>query len=78
MLNLGKFRLRLGPESFSSLLLLMIKLYKTIIIHVDLYGYETWYFMCEGRTQTESAHKQSARRIFRPKRKEVTGEQTII
>jgi hypothetical protein len=48
---------------------LKIKIYRTIILPVVLYGYETWLL-----TLREERRLKVLRRIFGPKRDEVTGE----
>jgi len=48
---------------------LMIKLYKTKILPVVLYGCETW-----SLTLREERRLRVLRRVFGPKREEVTGE----
>jgi hypothetical protein len=48
-----------------------IKIYRNIILPVVLYGCETWSLTFEGGTRAEN---NVLRRIFQPKRDEVTGE----
>ena len=48
---------------------LKIKMYRTIILPVVLYGFEAW-----SLTLTENRRLRVVRRIFEPKRVEVTGE----
>jgi hypothetical protein len=48
---------------------LKIKVYRTIILPVVLYGCETW-----SLTLREERRLRVLRRVFRPKRDEVTGE----
>jgi len=64
--------LRSGAEYLSSSLLaknLKIKIYRTIILHVVLYGCETW-----SLTLREERSLRVLRRLFGPKGDEVTGE----
>jgi hypothetical protein len=61
----------------SSLLLsrnVKVKIYKTIIIPVDLYGCETWSLMVREEHRLRVFENRVLRRIFGPKRDEVTGE----
>jgi hypothetical protein len=66
-----------GAESFSSSVLsknLMIKIYKTIILHVVLYGCETWSLTLREEHWLRVYENRVLRRIYGPKRDEVTGE----
>jgi hypothetical protein len=50
-----------------------IKIYKTIILPVVLYGYETWYLTLREEHRLRVFENRVLRRIFGPKRDEVTG-----
>jgi hypothetical protein len=82
------FRLRLGMSSLtisdgafqrflSSRLLsknLKIRIYKTIILPVVLYGCETWSLTLREEHRLRVFENRVLRKIFGPKRDEVTGE----
>jgi hypothetical protein len=51
-----------------------VKIYKTIILPVVLYGRETWSFMLREEHRLRVFENRVLRRIFGPKRDEVTGE----
>jgi hypothetical protein len=51
-----------------------IKIYKTIILPVVLYGCETWSLTFREKCRLRVFENKVLRRIFRPKRDEVTGE----
>jgi hypothetical protein len=51
-----------------------VKIYKTIIIPVVLYGCETWPLTLSEEHRLRVVENRVSRRIFRPKRDEVTGE----
>jgi hypothetical protein len=51
-----------------------VKIYKTIILPVVLYGCETWSLMLRGEHRLRVFENRVLRRIFGPKRDEVTGE----
>jgi hypothetical protein len=71
-MNLGSTCYHLVQHILSSSLLsknLKIKIYRTIILHVVLYGCETWLL-----TLREERRLRVLRRIFGPKRDEVTRE----
>jgi hypothetical protein len=61
---------------FSSLLSknLKIKIYRTIILPVVLYGCETWSLILREVRGQRVFEKRVLRRVFGPKRDEVTGE----
>jgi len=62
---------------FSSRLLfkkLKIKIYRTIILPVVLYGYETWSLTLKEKRRLRLSENRVFRRIFGPKRDEVTRE----
>ena len=64
-------------RTFSSSLLsknLKIKLYRTIILTVVLYGCETWLFILKEEQRLRFFENRVLRRIFGLKRDEVTGE----
>jgi hypothetical protein len=51
-----------------------IRIYKTIILPVFLYVYETWSLTLREEHRLRVFEYRVLRRIFRPKRDEVTGE----
>jgi hypothetical protein len=51
-----------------------IKIYKTIILPFVLYGYETWSLTLKEEHRLRVFENRVLRRIFGPKRDEVTGE----
>jgi len=53
---------------------LKIKIYRTIILPVVLYGCETWSLILREERRLRVFENRVLRRIFRPKRDEVTGE----
>jgi len=53
---------------------LKIKIYRTIILPVVLYGYETWSLTLTEERRLRVFENRVLRRIFGPKRDEVTGE----
>jgi len=53
---------------------LKIKIYRTIILPVVLYGCETWYLTLREERRLRVFENRVLRRIFGPKRDEVTGE----
>ena len=79
-----KSRLKLGNVSYhsvqnllSSRLLsknLKIKIYRTIILVVVLYGCETWSLTLREECRLKLSENRVLRRVFGPKRDEVTGE----
>ena len=50
-----------------------IKLYRTIILRVVLYGFETWLLTLREDHKLRMFENRVLRRIFGPKRDEVTG-----
>jgi hypothetical protein len=52
----------------------MIKIYRTIILSVLLYGCETWLFILREESRLRVFGRRVLRRIFGPKKDEVTGE----
>ena len=50
------------------------KIYRTIILRVDLYGCETWSLTLREERKLRVFENRVLRRIFGPKRDEVTGE----
>jgi hypothetical protein len=50
-----------------------IKIYKTIILPVVLYGCETWFLTLSEKRRLRVSENRVLRRIFGPKRDEVTG-----
>jgi len=53
---------------------LKIKIYRTIILRVYLNGYETWSLTLREEGRLRVFENRVLRRIFGPKRDEVTGE----
>ena len=53
---------------------LKIKIYRTIIVSFVLYGCETWSLTLREECRLKMFENRVLRRIFRPKRDEVTGE----
>jgi hypothetical protein len=51
-----------------------VKIYKTIILSVVLYGCEAWSLTLREEHRLKVFEKRVLRRIFGPKRDEVTGE----
>ena len=51
-----------------------IKIYRTIILPVDLYGCETWSLSLREERRLRVFENRVLRRIFGPKRAKVTGE----
>jgi hypothetical protein len=51
-----------------------VKIYKTIILPVDLYGCETWSLTPREENRLRVFENRVLRRIFGPKRDEMTGE----
>jgi hypothetical protein len=51
-----------------------IKIYRTIILTVVLYGCETWSLILREEPRVRVFDSRVLRRIFGPKRDEVTGE----
>jgi hypothetical protein len=56
---------------------LKIRIYKTIMLSVVLYGCETWSPTLREERRLMVFENKVLRRIFRPKRDEVTGENCI-
>ena len=52
---------------------LKIKIYRTIILRVVLYGCETWYLILREERRLRVLENRVLRRIFGPKRDEVMG-----
>ena len=69
------FQIKSGLKS-SSLLTknLKIKIYRTIILPVVLYGCETWSLILREERRLRMFESRVLRRVFGPKRDEVTGE----
>jgi hypothetical protein len=53
---------------------LKIKIYRTIILPVAWYGCETWWLILRKKHRLRVFENRVLKRIFRPKRDEVTGE----
>jgi len=51
-----------------------IKIYRTIILPVDLHGCETWSLILREESRLRMFEKRVLRRKFGPKRDEITGE----
>jgi hypothetical protein len=51
-----------------------VKIYKTIILPIVLYGCETWSLTLKGEHRLRVFENRVLRRIFGPKRDEVMGE----
>ena len=69
--------LSFGANLLSSSLLsrnLKIKIYRTVILPVVLYGCETWSLTLREERRLRVFENKELRRIFGPKRDEVTGE----
>ena len=69
--------LLLGAEFLSSSLLsntLKIKIYRTTILPVVQYGCETWSLTLREERRLRVCENRVLRRVFGPKRDEVTGE----
>ena len=62
----------LSPSLLSKLL--KIKIYRTILSPVVLYGYETWSLILREEPRPRVFENRVLRRIFGPKRDEGTGE----
>jgi hypothetical protein len=52
----------------------MIKIYRTIILPVVMYGCETWSLTLKEERRLRMFENLALRRVFDPKRDEVTGE----
>jgi hypothetical protein len=66
-----------GPEPFvfsSAVKSLKIRIYKTIVLPVVLYGCESWFLTLREEHRLEVFQNRVLRRIIGPKRDEVTGE----
>jgi hypothetical protein len=57
-----------------AILVLKAKIYKTVILPAFLYGYETWSLTLREEHILRVFENRVLRRIFGPKRDEVTGE----
>jgi len=71
------YRVFLGGKGLSSRLLsknLKIKIYRTIILPVLLYGCETWSLTLREERRLRVFENRVLRKVFGPKRDEVTGE----
>jgi len=53
---------------------LKIKIYRTVIFPVVLYGYETWWLTLREEHRLRVFENRVVRKIFGPKRDEVTGQ----
>jgi hypothetical protein len=73
--NLGNACYHLVQSLLSSRLLsrnVKVKIYRTIVLPVVLYGYETWSLTLKEEHRLRVFENRVLRRIFRPKRDEVT------
>jgi hypothetical protein len=52
----------------------MMEIYRTVILPVVLYGYETWSFTLKEKHLLRLLENRALRKIFGPKRGKVTGE----
>jgi len=60
---------------YSHLLSIHLKrLYRTVILHIVLYGFETWFFILMGRLKLRVFQSRRMGKIFGPKRVEETGD----
>ena len=78
--KLGNACYRLVQNLLSSSLLsknLKIKIYRTVILHVVLYGCETWSLTLREEHRLRVFENRVLRRIFGPKRDGVTGVEKI-
>jgi hypothetical protein len=69
--------LQFGPESSvfpPAVRNVKVKIYITIILSLVLYGCETWFFILRDEHRLKVLENKVLRRIFGPKRNEVTGE----
>jgi hypothetical protein len=76
-LNSGNACYHSVQSLFSSRLLsrnVKVKIYKTVILPVALYGCETWSLTIREEHRLRVFENRVLRRIFGPKRDEVTGE----
>ena len=51
-----------------------MKIYRTIMLHVSCYGYETWLLTLREERRLRMSENRLMRGIFGPKRDEVTGD----
>jgi hypothetical protein len=51
-----------------------MRIYKTVMLHVVLYGFETWSLTLREEHRLRMFENRVLRRIFEAKRDEVTGE----
>jgi len=73
--------LSFGAEYFVFSLLsknLKIKIYRTIILPVVVYGCETWSLILREECRLRVFENRVLRRIFGPKRDEVTGVEKVM
>jgi hypothetical protein len=73
----GRYLLPFGPAFFSSGLLsrnIKVKIYKTVILLVVLYGCDTWSLTLREEQRLRVFENRVLRRIFGSKKDEVTGE----
>jgi hypothetical protein len=49
------------------------KIYRTIILHVVLYGFEAWSLILRKKPRLNVFENRVLRRVFGPKRDEITG-----
>ena len=75
-LKLGNACYTFGAESpvfHFAIQIFKIKIYRTIILHIDLYGWETWPLILKKERRLRLSENRVLRRIFESKRNEVTG-----
>jgi hypothetical protein len=70
--------LKTKTDPFSKTFCLKIRIYKTIILPVVLYGCKTWSLTLREEHRLRVFENRALRRIFGPKRDEVTGENGIM
>ena len=76
-MEVREYLLSFSAECLASSLLskgIKIKIYRTIILSVVMYGCETWLLTTREQRKLRVFEKRVLRRIFGPKRDKVTGE----
>jgi len=64
----------MASHAYSDTILVLIRIYGTVILPVVLYGCETWSLTFREERRLRVFENRVLRRIFGPKRDEVTGE----
>ena len=64
----------MASHAYSDTILVLIRIYRTVILPVVLYGCETWSLTFREERRLRVFENRVLRRIFGPKRDEVTGE----